>query len=446
MYELGAASLTIAAGCTVEGLAVEKALENLDRAFPTILREFPALRLRFETVDGGEKYWAFCHPSELSFADLVSQVDAPDITPPTALPLEEERPLWRVRVSSSSSSSLSASSPPSAHIRLFVSHSFCDGRTAFDLLCLFVHFATYTDVSAALPSVPEPFRSEWERRTQLGTLESAVLEGTPYGKREWFTPETTTNMRGTPASWGRTVPYRLTPTVPVPSYSVATQWDFPYEPVAAFCRKHDVTVQGIVGAVHAHAMRIFNNAELKEICVCTPTDTRRYPFTTEEHRKSAFFGHNGFVLVFVPQQKTLFEEIVASTKELHKVLKTTEAAHTVMFQAGYCTPPAPPAAAEEKVEEEERDAVVAAPFPDCATRNVVCASHVGRVCSGLKVCELSFMMNNPVAAEGGYWPSLYAFHTDNVLSFSLLHPYNAPSAFVEAVHSTIKEAMDLCSN
>lgn len=422
MYELSAAGLTIAAGCTVEGVSPVEAVQNLERGFPLMLREFPALRLRFgKTVDGAA-HWVFSHPSELAFAALVATVDAPDTAPPQPLPLEE-RPLWRLRVSASTAS-------PNAHFRLLASHSFCDGRTIFDLLGLFVHFATHADAALALPGVPEPFRSEWERRTRLGTLEADVLEGTPYGKRGWFTPETTAGMRGTPPSWWRTKPCRLTPAVAVPSYSVATQWSFPYEPVSAFCKRNGVTVQGIVGAAHAHAMRVYNNADVGEMCVCTPTDTRRYPFTTEEHRRSAFFGHNGFVLVYVPQKKALLDEILECSNELQKVLKTKETAHTVMFQTG--------CGAETWGEGE------VGPFPDCASRNVVCASHIGCVCRGLSVSEVTFVMNNPVAENGGYWPSLYAFHTDKVLTFSLLHPWNAPGEFVEAVHSAIQEAMDLC--
>lgn len=424
MYELGAAGLTIAAGCTVEGITSAKALQNLERGFPLILREFPALRLRFETAvdDDGATHWAFSHPSELAFAALVGPAESPDTAPPTALPIKEG-PLWRLRISTSATTS-------NAHFRLFTSHSFCDGRTIFDLLSLFVHFATHADASLALPSVPEPFRSEWERRTRLGTLETDVLEGTPYGKRGWFTPETTAGMRGTPPSWWRTKPCRLTPTVAVPSYSVATQWSFPYEPVNAFCKGKGVTVQGIVGAVHARAMRVFNGVNVSEMCVCTPTDTRRYPFTTEEHRRSAFFGHNGFVLVYVQQKESLLDEIVLCSDELRKVMMTKETAHTVMFQTG--------CGADSWKEDE------IGPFPDCGSRNVVCASHIGYVCRNMNVCEITFMMNNPVGENGAYWPSLYALHTDKVLTFSLLHPYNAPSEFVEAVHSTIKEAMNLC--
>ena len=429
-YDLGPASLTVAAGCTVDGVTAEAVLDNLRRAFPHVLSEFPELRLRFKTIDG-TTHWAFCNDDELAFPDLVSQVEAPDTAPTTALPLESH-PLWCLRVSSplplpptatSTTNSTNSTANVSTHLRLFTSHSFCDGRTVFDLLSLFVHFATRPDATAA--NAPEPFRSQWARRSALGTLESGALDSLPYGKRGWFAGDATAGMCGTPASWRRVVVCQLTPAVDVPSHSVASQWDFEYAPVAAFCCQHGATVQGIVGAAHAHAMWAFSGAQVKEISVCTPTDTRRYPFSTEAHRSGAFFGRTGFVLVFLPRQKTLLEEIVECTRELHAVLKTTEAAHCVLTQSG--------AVGEGDM----------APFPDCGRHNVVCASHIGRVCTGMNVHGLTFSINNPVAAEGEYWPSLYAFHTDKVLSFSLMHPWNVPQGFVDAVHTAIKEAMDL---
>lgn len=409
MFEFGPATLTLAAGCTIDKLTSEQAFENLRAAFPTMLTDFPELRLRFATVEGGP-HWAFSHDSELEFDKLIQLSKEPDTSLPTTLPLEE-RPLWRVHV---------FPDKECAGIKVFVSHGFCDGRTLFDILALFAYFAS----EGATPKKPLP--AAFAGKSMKGR-EDRVLESLPLAKEEWFTQDTVSTLTGTPASWKRVVECQLTPSVELPSHSVPTQWTFEYRPVVDFCRKHGVSIQGVAGAVEAHAMWAFSGSDVKEIAVFTPTDMRQYPFSAEAIKKGAFFGRAGFVLSFVPRRDTLLEEIVGSAESLRAAVSTPEAAQVVLFQSGS------PRAAEGEI----------TPLPDCGRNNIVYASHIGRVCGAEGLRDPSFAISNPVWGEKGYWPSLYVFHSNDVINFTFVHPHNVCEKFVNAVRDAVKEAMDL---
>lgn len=409
MFEFGPATLTLAAGCTVDKLTPEQAFENLRAAFPVMLADFPELRLHFATVEGAP-HWAFSQDSELEFDKLVQLFTEPDTSLPVALPLEE-RPLWRVHVFPDAGC---------AGVKVFVSHGFCDGRTLFDILTLFAFFAR--EGAAPKSPLPEAFAG----RSMKGK-EDRVLESLPLAKEDWFAPDVVSTLKGTPASWKRVVECALTPAVELPSHSVPTQWTFEYRPVVDFCKKHGVSIQGLAGAVEAHAMWTFSGSDVKEIAVFTPTDMRRSPFSAEAIKKGTFFAHAGFVLSFVPRRDTLLEEILGSAESLRAAVSTPEAAQVVLFQSGS------PRAAEGEI----------TPLPDCGRNNIVYASHIGRICGVEGLRNPSFAISNPVWGEKGYWPSLYVFHSNDVINFTFVHPHNVSENFVNAVRDAVKEAMDL---
>lgn len=400
-YELGPSTFWLSVSCTFPAstLSPDTAMLNLRQAYPGLLRRYPQLRLKFSEGEDGAMTWQLGTDEDIQFERNVLRVAAPDDAEPLAIK-GSERILWYLHVSEAAGTT---------KLRVFASHALCDGRSLFDIFELFVCTASREPIAEPMRSVP-----------------SEPVLTSSFGKESWFVPHDWAE----PASWKRLVPAHLHPTVKMPSRQINTQWDYKYAPVAAFCTRHGVTVQGVVSALKTRAVRAYNGGvpELSEIAVCTPTDTRCSPYASESHRRDAFFSSNGYVLVFAKPQGALLADIEQCTKELKEVLKTDESGRMMVPQG-------------HGIDETTHKPVPPSIVPDVNVHNMVCASHIGRVCPTRSNVRLG--MFSPVWEPGCYWPTLYAFHTATTLSFMLNNPVNIDKAFVDAIHKEIDDFMEL---
>lgn len=410
----------ICCSCTFDAavLPLEEALANLRAGHAALLEQYPQLRLQLVRADG-LLHWRLAPAAECAFERLVAAVPRIDDAVPDTFPLDAA-PLWRVRLCARAAAHRTV-------LRVHVSHALCSGRTLCDILELFLHVAAREPLPPAL----------------LAAQHQPLLP--PFGKREWFTPELVQSVLSAsiqsasaqpapaytlsvPASWSRLVPYKMNPDVALPSHVVCRHWRRPLAPVAAFCRRRGVTVQGVLIALVARAYRAYHRGALdaRELAAYVPVDVRRAPGTTAAARRTAlFFACSGVALVFVQRQRDLLRDVLHCQARLRAVLATDEAARCALVQAHI-------------LDERTRRAAFPPGFPNAAVHNIVFASHLGRVCPAR--ADVLLGSSSPVA-EDGYWPNLYAYHTDTELYFMFTPPYNVDPAFVAAFHDSAEEMM-----
>ena len=294
---------------------------------------------------------------------------------------------------------------------MFASHAICSGRTLCDIFELFLHVAN-----------KEPFPQEFvDAQHQEPVLPS-------FGKKDWFVDEVSSNVRPPPETWKRLVPYKMNPPVELPSHVVCTHWRHSYAPVSKFCRKHNVTMQGVLMAIQERGYRTYHKGAIDAmpLAAYVPVDVRRSKYTTEVGRKSLiFFPNSGVLIVFVEKQGDIMADILHCQEKLREALATDEAPLYALTQANI-------------LDEKTHKVTFPDNFPDASVHNIIFASHLGRVCPTRD--DVLFGSYSPVA-EYGYWPNLYAYHTDNELYFMFTPPYNVDPNFVGMVRDSIAEMM-----
>ena len=379
-------------------------MTNLRAIFPSLLTTVPQLRLKLIDINGA-LHWALAQDNELLFDDLFYRVDPPGVTPKT-FPLDTH-PIWRVEIWNT----VDDNNINKTHLHLFISHALADGTTAFTVFSLFSHIALGK-------GIPQKF---------IDAGKGPLL--TSFQKPKFF-PAGILTDRKVPASWTRLKEMRLYPDVTLPSHVVNTRWSTDYASVSAFCEKHKVTVQAIDMALMERAIRQYNKgkiAESEEIAVNVQVNTRRNPDAAEEHKKTIFYPGTAPVLPFVHAQGSLLRDILHCKEQLRNTLKSGESTASYIAQASFIDPST--LAAEFPAE-----------WPSPIPHNLVFASNIGLVCEGC--ADLTFGAWSGVD-EYGYWTNLYTYTNGETLYFTLVHPFNIPSDFVDTIRQSADEVIDL---
>lgn len=392
----------ICCSCTFDAavLPLEQALQNLRDSHADLLAKYPQLRLKLVKIDG-LLHWKLASEAECAFERLVEAVPSIDDTIPHTFPLDTA-PVWRLRL-------CHREAEHRTEIRVHASHAICSGRTLCDIFELFVHAATNEPLPPAL----------------VAAQHQPLLPA--FGKKEWFVDTLAADVRP-PASWARLVPCRMNPPVALPSHVVCLHWRHPYAPVAAFCRHHGVTVQGVLIAAQERAYRAYHRGALDALPLAAyvPVDVRRTPFAMDAARRSAlFFPSSGVALVFVERQRDILGDVCHCQARLRAALTTDEAPRYALVQANI-------------LDERTHEIKFPEGFPNASVHNIIFASHLGRVCPTR--ADVLFGSYSPVA-DYGYWPNLYAYHTDSELYFMFTPPYNVAPDFVAAVRNSVAEMM-----
>ena len=388
----------ICCSCTFDAasLSLEQALRNLQDRYSDLLTEYPQLRLKLVKVDG-LLYWKYASDEESAIDNLVEVVPSIDNTIPATYPLDAA-PLWRLRLCRHEDEG-------KTEIRVLASHAICSGRTLCDIFELFLHVANN-----------EPFPQEFIDAQRQPELPS-------FGKKEWFVDAITSNIHP-PTSWEKLVPYKMNPPVELPSHVICMHWRYDYAPVARFCRKHNVTVQGVLMAIQERAYRSYHKGAIDSLPLAAyvPVDIRRSPYASEAGRKSMlFFPNSGVVLAFLEKQGDVMRDILHCQEKLREALATDEAPLFALMQANI-------------LDEKTHHATFPENFPNASVHNIIFASNLGRVCPTRE--NVLFGSYSPVA-DFGYWPNLYSYHTDKDLYFMFTPPYNVDPDFVGAVRDSI---------
>lgn len=158
-----------------------------------------------------------------------------------------------------------------------------------------------------------------------------------------------------------------------------------------------------------------------------PVDIRRSKYASELGRKnSLFFPNSGILIVFVEKQHDIMSDIIHCQEKLREALATDEAALCALTQANI-------------LDEKTHKVTFPVNFPNASVHNIIFAPHLGKVCPTRD--DVLFGSYSPVA-DFGYWPNLYAYHTDKELYFMFTPPYNIVPTFVNMVRDSIAEMME----
>lgn len=393
----------ICCSCTFDAavLPLEQALRNLRDGYADLLAKYPQLRLKLVKIDG-LLYWKFATEAECAFDNLVEVVPSIDNSIPATFPLDVA-PVWRLRLCRREAES-------KTEVRVLASHAICSGRTLCDIFELFLHVAT-----------KEPLPPDFVDAQHQPLLPS-------FGKKDWFVDQVSSHIHP-PRSWERLVPYKMNPAVALPSHVVCLHWRHRYAPVSAFCRRHGVTVQGVLMAIQERGYRAFHQGAIDAmpLAAYVPVDVRRSQYASARGRRSAlFFPNSGVVVVFVEKQRDILGDVRHCQERLRAALATDEAPLAALTQANI-------------LDERTHQVAFPAHFPNASVHNIIFASHLGRVCPTRH--DVLFGSSSPVAAFG-YWPNLYAYHTDEELYFMFTPPYNVVPSFVAMVRDSIAEMME----
>ena len=387
----------INASCSmVDELSIEQALSNLRQLYPALLTSCPQLRLQLVTHNN-HLYWAFSKTEEIAFDDLIRTVDPPKEGSPKSFSLDKH-PLWRVEIYSKNGKKW---------LRLYVSHGLTDGTGTFALLELFISIAEKKHI-------PQRF---------IDAGSCSII--TSFRKNELFEKDIAENVK-IPESWNHFIKMDLYPEVTLHSHAINTCWSAPLAPVDQFCKKHSVSVQALLMALHERTVRAYHQGRIDSVPlgIYIPVDTRHSPGALPQHRANLFYPSIGHIIPFVTKQNTLLEDILHCKTQLRASLKSTDPVYSYLFQASLLDPTTLEATLPEK-------------FPHVYRCNLVFASNVGLVCEGR---DVEFGLLSPVD-ENGYWPSLYSFTNGKTLTFMFVHPFNFDQKYLETLRDTFEELM-----
>ena len=227
-----------------------------------------------------------------------------------------------------------------------------------------------------------------------------------------------------PESWKRAIPFKLNPDVNLPSHSICDSWEFEYEPFKKFCEKNKFTIQGIISAAYSRAIWNYHNGKYDnmELGIYTPVDIRRLKYTKEKIKNTLFQNNVSNIIPFVNKKNNIMEQIKHCQKEMLKSYNSFEPAHS------YIT-------FNNLMDLKTQNINYIKEFPDNSSKNIIFASHIGRVPEKENVRFGLFM---PVL-EWGYWPNLYAFHNSKIICFTFERPFNVDQKYVNTIHNSIIE-------
>jgi len=382
------------ASCNLDKVTPEVGMKNIKDKFIYLLTNFKILRIFLKNEDG-KLNWYYVDNKNLDIDKLVSIVDPPNNSPPKVLPTEP-LPLWRITFCTLNKQT---------NIRIDINHAITDGRVLFDYLELFSCISNGENL-------PERFISH-QGQDPLPPLDIF----------EFFNKEAFENCK-IPDSWKRAIPFKLNPDVELPSYSICDSWEFEYESFKKFCDKYKVTIQGIISASQARAIWKYHDGKYddKEFGIYTPIDIRRLKYTKEKIKNGLFQYNISAIVPFVTKKESIMEQIKHCQEELIKSYNSYEGVHA------YIT-------FNNLMDLKTQNINYIKEFPDNSSKNIIFASHIGRVPERENIRFGLFM---PVL-EWGYWPNFYAFHNSKIICFTFERPYNVDKKYVNAVYESIIE-------
>jgi len=384
----------LCASCNLDKVTPEEAKKNLKEKFIYLLTNFKILRIILKNKNGLLN-WYYASNKDLIFDNLISILDPPNNGPPKVLPTEP-LPLWRITFCLLNNQT---------NIRIDVNHAITDGRVLFDYLELFSCLSNGENL-------PEKFTS---RKCQDPLP--------PLDIYNFFEKEVIDNCN-IPESWKKAIYIKLNPEVALPSYSICDSWEIEFEPFKKFCEKYKVTIQGIVSASQVRAIWNYHEGKYDnmELGIYTPIDIRRLKYTKEKIKNGLFQYNVSCIVPFVKKKQTILEQIQHCQEEMRKSYDSYEGPHA------YIT-------LNNLMDMKTQNINYIKEFPDNSSKNIIFASHIGRVPERKNIRFGLFM---PVL-EWGYWPNLYAFHNSKMICFTFERPYNVDKKYLDAVHNSIIE-------
>ena len=386
------------ASCNLDKVTPERAIENIKNKFEYLLTKFKILRIILKK-ENEKLNWYYAKNKDLDFTKLISIVQPPNNEPPVIHPTEP-LPLWRITLCSLNNET---------NIRIDINHAITDGRVIFDYLELFACVSNGENI-------PEKYNN--------------IIKGyepiPPLNINDYFEKNVFENYK-IPESWTKAIYNKLNPEVSLPSHSICDSWELEYEPFIKFCEKFKVTLQGIVSASQVRAIWNYHNGKYDnmELGIYTPIDIRRLKYTKEKIKNGIFQYNISCVLPYMNKKPTILEQILHCQEQFKKSYDSYEGYHT------YIT-------LNNLMDEKTQNINYIKEFPDNSSKNIVFASHIGRVPDRKNIRFGLFM---PVL-EWGYWPNLYAFHNSKIICFTFERPYNVDKKYVDMVHDSIIEIYD----
>ena len=325
-------------------------------------------------------------------------MEAPNNAPPKNLPTEPF-PLWRISFCSLNNGT---------NIRIDLNHAITDGRSIFDYLELFSCVSNGEEIP--------------EKYLNIKGYEPI----TPLDINEYFEKTVIDNYK-MPESWLKAINIKLNPDVSLPSYAVCDNWELDYEPYKKFCAKYKVTLQGIISASQSRAFWNYHKGKYDnmELGIYIPIDIRRLKYTKEKIKKGFFQYNISCVILFMKKHNSIMEQINHCQEQFKKSYESFEGYHS------YIT-------LNNLMDLKTQNINYIKEFPDNSSKNIIFASHIGRVPERNNVRFGLFM---PVL-EWGYWPDLYAYHNSKIICFTFERPFNVDQKYVDAVHDSIMEIYD----
>ena len=230
-----------------------------------------------------------------------------------------------------------------------------------------------------------------------------------------------------PESWTKAINIKLNPGVALPSHAICDHWELDYEPYQKFCLKYKVTIQGIISASQVRAIWNYHKGKYDnmEFGVYIPIDIRRLKYTKEKIKQGIFQCNISAVIPYVKKKPTILEQIYHCQEQFKKSYDSDEGYHTYITLYNL-------------MDLETQKINYIKEFPDNSSKNIIFASHIGRVPERKNVRFGLFM---PVL-DWGYWPDIYAYHNSKMICFTFERPYNVDKKYVDAVHDSIIEIYD----
>jgi len=385
------------ASCNLDKVTPEEALKNLKNKYIYLLTNFPILRLIIKK-ENEKLNWYYAQNENLKFENLICIVEPPNNAPPKLLPTEPF-PLWRVSFCSLNKET---------NIRIDLNHAITDGRSIFDYLELFSCVSNGEEIP--------------EKYINIKGYEPI----TPLNINDYFEKTVFDNYK-MPESWLKAINIKLNPEVALPSYAVCDNWELDYEPFKKFCEKYKVTLQGLISTSQSRAFWNYHKGKYDnmELGIYIPIDIRRLKYTKEKIKKGFFQYNISCVIPYVKKQNSILEQINHCQEQFKKSYDSYEGYNA------YIT-------LNNLMDLKTQNINYIKEFPDNSSKNIIFASHIGRVPERNNVRFGLFM---PVL-DWGYWPDLYAYHNSKMICFTFERPFNVDQKYVDAVHDSIMEIYD----
>lgn len=394
--------------CDLSDITSEKIIQNLENKFNEILESFPILKVRFQKESSNENF-SYCTQSEIQFNKLIllpkSFEEYNQLKPSFSYDLYSE-PHWRLLIIQKPNNKVG--------IKMYVCHSICDGRSAFEFLELFCVYIK----EETLPQI-------YKNNIGLNILNK--------DRRNYFTKNIMKNSINYIQSWSNITKNKVFKTkIDLEKDELTNiELEYEYEPIKRFIIKNKVSIQGIISALYIWAFNKYNkkNLENEVICIYTPIDSRYLKYSTEEY-KNLLFGNNYSVIIpAVKYYDDKLKQILECQKSLREALNSDEALEYFILLKDISI--------QEMCKRQDQGK-----FPRNVESNIITTSHIGRV---PERGNIKFNFYYPLNLWG-YLPNYYAYHNNKKIMFTLLSTNSMDQYFIQCVTETTDEFIEFISN